>query len=91
MLSKAEQDRLHKLSQSEKNSTIHDLAHKIHLATNSGTLDRDAINDAVERLQAITAEPPKPKFDGNPRPNVATGKLDQPQVPSQPVAQRPEP
>lgn len=52
-----EHDRLQKLPQAEKLSSLKDLAQRLTLAVNSGTHDVDTIHDVAERMVAMSDEP----------------------------------
>ncbi len=66
-IAKAESDRLAKLSQAEKNTSIQNDVDVIHASVNSGTTDRDAVNDALARISAcVPKEAAKPAAPATP-------------------------
>lgn len=68
-LSKPEHDRLANLPAAAKNTSIQNDVDVIHRCVNSGTVDRDSINDALERIAAVLGQPaPTSRPLGSPKP-----------------------
>ncbi len=66
-IAKAESDRLAKLSQVDKNTSIQNDVDVIHRCVNSGSVDRDTINDALARISAcVPKEAAKPAAPATP-------------------------
>ena len=61
LIPKVEHDRLAAIPQAEKNTSIQNDVDVIHRCVNSGTVDRDTINDALARISAYV-----PKIEAKP-------------------------
>lgn len=55
MLDDKEKSRLQAISDSDKRTAIADECSRIHCAVNDGSLDRDSVNDALERIGAMVS------------------------------------
>lgn len=89
MIDTTERKRLQSLVDADKPAAIQGEIDRIHRCVNTGTTDRDAVNDALDRLVAITqpdktkpAVKPVPAFGLKP---VSFGAIPTPK-PSQPLS-----
>ena len=59
MLNEQDKDELHRLNHTERKVVFKQQLDRIHAAVNDGTLDRDTVNDALERLGVLTQDEPR--------------------------------